>query len=56
MLSMGEGWQWVGVDCKRKVEIIKQNNGDKNKGQILKGLLVKLRSLMLKTNGKVDTA
>lgn len=39
MLSMGEGWQWVGVDCKRKVEIIKQNIGDKKQRPDFGGLI-----------------
>lgn len=46
MLRMGEEWQWVGIGCKKKVEIIKHKTGDwkKKKGQILKDLLVKLIS------------
>lgn len=45
----------MGVDGKRPNRVRKQEMRDKNKGQIIKGLLFKLRSLILMGNRKFYT-
>ena len=53
--SGGEtGGRWV-LMVNRQIRVRKQEIRDKIKGQIIKGLLVKLRSWILMTNRKFHT-